>query len=300
MKSKRSLAEILGVVLGVAAMALVVAALVYLLGARPFHRLRGPWFQTWGSGSGWGGSGAWASEEHTEEVSQRVQKLEVNNVSGPVHVEGWDRDTIEVHYVKQARGQEALQDFRIEIQAEGDTLKVHPVYTPRAFRFGPVSFDLKVPSTLREINVHSVSGRVEVRNLASDVAQELETVSGSIFTDRSGDLRIKSTSGGLEFSFAGDRLQAKSISGTINGKIRALGRGGSVEVETVSGSVNLSAFAGLDAELRLQSVSGSISCGFPLQISEQKRNRLVGRIGTGAAPLTAKTISGSINLSPLE
>ena len=88
MKSKRSLAEILGVVLGVAAMALVVAALVYLLGARPFHRLRGPWFQTWGSGSGWGGSGAWASEEHTEEVSQRVQKLSVNNVSRPVHVEG--------------------------------------------------------------------------------------------------------------------------------------------------------------------------------------------------------------------
>jgi hypothetical protein len=297
MKSKRSLAEILGVVLGVAAMALVVAALVYLLGARPFHRLRGPWFQTWGS---WGASRDWVSEERTEKVSQRVRKLSVNNVSGPVRVEGWDQDSIEVHYVKQARGQEALADFRIEILVEGEELKVRPVYTSQAFRFGPVSFDLKVPSSLREIGVHSVSGRVEVRNLASDGAQELETVSGSIFTDRAGDLRIKSTSGGLEFSFAGNRLQAKSVSGTINGKIRALGRGGSVEVETVSGSVNLSAFAGLDAELRLQSVSGSISCGFPLQITEKKRNRLEGRIGTGAAPLNAKTVSGSISLSPLE
>jgi len=296
MKSKRSAVDILGIVLGVAAMALVVAALVYLLGARPLHRIRGPWFQT---ERGW--SGAWASEEHTEEVSQRVQNLAVNNVSGPVRVEGWDRDTIEVHYVKQARGQQALEDFRIEILNEGDTLKVRPVYSSQAgFRFGPVSFDLKVPSTLRQINVHSVSGRIEVQNLSADIEQELESVSGSIFTDRSGNLRAKSTSGGIKFSFAGDRLNAKSISGTINGKIRSLGRGGSVEVETVSGSVNLSAFAGLDAELRLQSVSGSISCGFPLQITEQKRNRLLGRIGTGAAPLTAKTISGSINLSPLE
>jgi len=296
MKSKRSAADILGIVLGVAALALVIAALVYLLGARPFHRLRGPWFQT---GSGW--SGAWVSEERTEEVSQRVQALSVNNISGPVRVEGWDRDTIEVHYVKKARGQQALEDFRIEILAEGDTLKVQPVYAPPAgFRFGPVSFDLKVPSTLREIRVHNVSGRIEVSSLAADVQQDLETVSGAIFTDRSGNLRAKSTSGGIEFSFAGNRLYAKSVSGAINGKIRNLGRGGSVEVESVSGSVNLSAFAGLDAELHLRSTSGSVSCGFPMQITEQRRSRLEGRIGTGAVPLSAKTVSGSINLSPLE
>jgi Toastrack DUF4097 len=296
MKSKVSLAEILGIVLGVAAIALVAAALIYLLGVRPFHRLRGPWFHT---ERGW--SGAWASEEQTEEVSQRVQALAVENVSGPVRVEGWERDSIEVHYVKKARGQQALQDFRIEIQTDGDTLKIRPLYAPQpGRRFGPVSFDIKVPSTLRQIRVHSVSGRIEVAGLEADVEQELESVSGAISTDRSGNLRAKSTSGGIEFSFAGSRLYAKSISGAINGKIRNLGRGGSVEVETVSGSVDLSAFAGLDAELRLQSVSGSVSCSFPLQITEQKRSRLAGRIGTGAVPLSVKTVSGSIDLSPLE
>jgi len=299
MKSKRSLADVLGIVLGVAAIALVVAALVYLLGARPFHRLRGPWFQPGGSWSGQ--SGAWQSEEATEEVSQRVQRLEVENVSGPVRVEGWDGDTIQVHYVKQARGSQALEDFRVEIRTEGDTLKVRPVYASQAgFRFGPVSFDLKVPSTLRQLYVHNVSGRIEVGDLPGDIAQELEAVSGSISSERSGNLRIKSVSGAIDFSFAGDKLSAKSISGAINGKIRSLSRGGSVEAETVSGSLDLAAFAGLDAELRLSSVSGSISCGFPLQITEQKRNRLEGRIGTGAARLAAKSVSGSITLSALE
>jgi DUF4097 and DUF4098 domain-containing protein YvlB len=300
MKSKRSLADILGIVLGVAAMALVAAALVYLLGARPFHRLHGPWWpqleRNWS-----GQSGPWQSDEATEEVSQRVQRVEVDNVSGPVRVEGWDRDTIQVHYVKQARGSKALEDFRIEIQTEGDTLKVHPVHAPQAgFRFGPVSFDLKVPASLRQLRVHSVSGRVEVANLSADIAQELETVSGSISSERSGNLSAKSISGAIDFSFAGDKLYAKSISGAINGKIRGLSRGGSVEAETVSGSLDLAAYAGLDAELRLSSVSGSISCGFPLQISEQKRNRLEGRIGTGAAKVAAKSISGSITLSALE
>jgi DUF4097 and DUF4098 domain-containing protein YvlB len=297
MKSRASLAEILGIVLGIAAIALVAAALIYLLGVRPFHRLRGPFWPR--LERGW--SGAWESEEHTEEVSQRVQVLEVENVSGPVRVEGWEREAIEVHYVKKARGEQALRDFRIEILAEGDTLKVRPLYAPQVgLRFGPVSFDLKVPSTLRQIRVKSVSGRIEVAGLAADVEQELESVSGAISTDRSGNLRAKSTSGGIEFSFAGSRLYARSISGAINGRIRSLGRGGSVEVESVSGSVDLAAFAGLDAELRLQSVSGSVSCSFPLQITEQKRNRLAGRIGTGAVPLSVKTISGSIDLSPLE
>jgi DUF4097 and DUF4098 domain-containing protein YvlB len=64
--------------------------------------------------------------------------------------------------------------------------------------------------------------------------------------------------------------------------------------------VDLAAFAGLDAELRLQSVSGSISCGFPLQISEKRRNRLEGRIGAGTVPLAAKTVSGSIHIAPLD
>ncbi len=231
MKSRASLAEILGILLGVASVALVLGALVYLLGARPFHRIRGPWLPH--LEGRWGGT--WESEEGTETVSQRVQNVVVTNVSGPVHVEGWERDTIEVHYRKQARGREALADLRIEILADGDTLKVRPLYTAQAgFRFGPVSFELKVPSSLRQLSVHSVSGRVEVQNLSQDVEQELETVSGSIFTERTGNLQAKSTSGGIDFSFAGDKLNAKTISGTINGKIRRLGRGGSVEVETVS------------------------------------------------------------------
>jgi DUF4097 and DUF4098 domain-containing protein YvlB len=199
--------------------------------------------------------------------------------------------------VKQARGRQALDELRIEIKEEGEGLRIRPVYPVSARGlFGSVSFEIKVPAALKELQVHNISGQIMVQNLASDVAQQLETVSGSIQTERSGDLRANSTSGSIDFSFAGRSLRVRSISGRVAGKIRALEPGGSAELETVSGAIELAAFPGLDASLKLSSVSGSISCDFPVQISEKKEHRLEGRIGQGSSPLYIKTVSGSIRL----
>jgi hypothetical protein len=292
MKNRRSLADILGVVLGVAAILLTVFALVYLLGVRPFHRAFRAWVprhMNWG--------GPWESEEATEKVEGSIRTLSVNNVSGPVQIEGWGENHIQVHYVKQARGRQALGDFRVEIEKQSDGLKIRPLYPVSAGAlFGSVSFEIKVPAALKEIQVHNVSGRIQVQNLTADIDQELETVSGSIETERSGNLRANSTSGSIDFSFAGKTLHVRSISGRITGEIRGLERDGSADLETVSGAVDLEAFSGLDAALRLSSLSGSISCDFPVQITEKKEHRLEGRIGRGSAPLSIKTVSGSIRL----
>jgi hypothetical protein len=298
MKSRRSLADALGLALGIAAVVLTVFALVYVLGVGPVRRIREwiPRHQDWGN---WGG--AWESEEATEQVQGSFSSLTVNNISGPVEIEGWTENRIQVHYVKQARSRQALEELRVEIQEEGQNLRIRPIY-PASGRalFGSVSFQLKVPAGLKELEVHNISGSIEIRNLASDVAQRLETVSGSIRTERSGDLRVNSTSGSIDFSFAGRSLQARSISGRIGGVVRALEPGGSAELETVSGAVELEAFSGLDAALRLGSVSGSISCDFPVQISEKREHRLEGRIGQGSSSLSIKTISGSIRIKQSE
>jgi DUF4097 and DUF4098 domain-containing protein YvlB len=295
MKSKRNLADTLGLILGVAAIVLTAFALIYLLGVRPVGRTIREWVprhRDWGN---WGG--AWESEEATEQVQGAFTSLVVNNISGPVKIEGWTGNHIEVHYVKQARGRKALDELRIEIKEEGENLRIRPIYPVSArARFGSVSFEVKVPAGLKELEVHNISGQIEIRNLASDVAQKLETVSGSISTERSGDLWIKSISGSLDFAFAGRSLQARSISGRVGGKIRALEPGGSAELETVSGAVELEAFPGMDATLHLSSVSGSISCDFPVQISEKKEHRLEGRIGQGSSSLNIKTVSGSIRI----
>ena len=129
----------------------------------------------------------------------------------------------------------------------------------------------------RNVYRHSVEGRLHDRSDA-EVDQALETVSGRIETERSGNLTAKSISGAISFASTGETLDINSTSGRIDGEILALDPGGSVDIDTVSGAVDLEVFPELDADLKLQSVSGSISCDFPVQITEQKRKQAMQKV----------------------
>jgi DUF4097 and DUF4098 domain-containing protein YvlB len=64
----------------------------------------------------------------------------------------------------------------------------------------------------------------------------------------------------------------------------------------VSGSVDLEAFSALDAFVSLRSVSGGVACGFPLTVTEQRRNSLEGNIGSGSSRVEVTTTSGLITI----
>jgi hypothetical protein len=296
MKNRRVWVDIVGPVVGVAAIGMVAFSLVYLLSIRPFYR-GGSYDigRTAVSGPGW------VRAEGSETFSGEFDRLEVKNVSGPVQIEGWSESSIQVGYVKEARSESALEEFEIRMQPRGRTLEILPIYgpTPRAL-FGGVSFEIRIPASLTEIKVNNVSGRIVLENLPGDIDQELESVSGSIETERAGDLRAKSLSGSIDFVSTGGRIDINTTSGRIQGQILGLDRGGSVDVDSISGSVELEAFDALDAAVTLQSVSGSIACDFPLQITEQRRNRLEGTIGGGSVPVSVKTVSGRIRLQRMD
>ena len=296
MKNRRTWVDVVGPILGVAAIAMVAFSLVYLLSIRPFYR--GASYT--GAGKGFTASG-WARAEGTESFQQEFERLEIKNVSGPIRVEGWGEGSIQVSYVKEARSESALEEFEVRMEPQGKTLLIQPIYgsTPRGL-FGSVDFDIRVPASVKEIKIGNVSGRIVLENLSEGVDQELESVSGSIATEMSGNLRAKSVSGSIEFASGGSRVDVNSTSGRVRGEILALDSGGRVDVESISGSVELEAFGGLDAAVALQSVSGSITCEFPLQITEQRKNRLEGVIGGGAVPFKVKTVSGRIRLIPMD
>jgi DUF4097 and DUF4098 domain-containing protein YvlB len=136
-----------------------------------------------------------------------------------------------------------------------------------------------------------------VRDVPPGIDQSLTTISGSVSTSRAHNLNASSTSGGIQFTSDGAVLNARTVSGSIEGEIDSLEKGGSARLSSVSGSVTLNAFPALDATISLHSVSGRVSCDFPVAITEQKNNRLLGKIGAGAATMDAGTISGSISIS---
>jgi hypothetical protein len=297
MRSRRTWVDILGPVFAVLTAALIVYALVYLLWIEPFYR--GDSYRSFGregrdivTGIGW------ESREATERIDGSFDVLEIRNVSGPILIEAWDRDYVQVHYIKQARSDEYLEEFEIGIAPRGSRLSIRPIYRNiPGSPFGSVSFDVMVPSSIKEIRGNNISGVISIENVGAGVDQVLETVSGRIDTERSGNLRARSISGSIRFTSTGKTLDINSTSGRVRGEILKLEPGGSVEIYTISGAVELEVFSGFDADLQLQSVSGSISCDFPVRIIEQKRNKLVGTVGSGAVPFAVKTVSGRISIS---
>ena len=297
MKSKRTWVDILGPVFGILAVALTVYALLYLLWIEPFYR--GDSYRSFDrAGREIVFGPGWESQEITERFEGSFDELEIRNVSGPILVEGWNQDYVQVHYIKQARAARYLEEFEIEIEPRGSRLSIRPIYRkiPRS-PFGSVSFDVKVPSSIKKIRANNISGNINIQNMGAGVEQTLETVSGQIDTERSGNLRAKTISGAIHFASSGRTLDINSVSGRIQGEILGLDPGGSVEINTISGAVQLEIFSGFDADLRLQSVSGSVSCEFPVQIVEQKRNKLEGTVGDGTVPFEVETVSGRISLS---
>jgi len=296
MRSRKTWVDILGPVFGILAAVLAVYALVYLLWIEPFYR--GDSYRSFDrAGRDAAFRPGWESREVTERFEGDFRELEIRNVSGPILIEGWNQDYVQVRYVKQARSARYLEEFEIEIEPRGSRLSIRPLYRNiPGSPFGSVSFDVKVPSSIEEIRANNISGNITIENMSAGVDQTLETVSGRIDTERSGDLRAKSISGSIHFASAGKTLDINSTSGRIHGEILGLDSDGSVEIGTISGAVELEVFSDFDADLRLQSVSGSVSCEFPVQIVEQKRNKLEGTVGEGTVPFEVKTVSGRISL----
>jgi hypothetical protein len=286
--------DIAGITLGGVAIALVIVSIVVLTTSRPLGAgwPRGPraWAQEFERG------GPWQKTEEDQTVSGSFREVEIRGVAGSIAVVGGGEGGVQVHSVKSAFSPRAMEDLKVGIEKEGDRLVVSEKRERAFMRGGSIDFTVTVPKGVQTLTAHTVSGSVSVRGLGPGVAQRLETVSGSVTTDRSGDLHASTTSGRVEFHFAGRDLEARSISGSVDGTIDAIERGGSVRISTISGSVSVAAFAALDARLNLHSLSGSVSCGFPVTAATKKNNALEGSVGAGSVPVEISTTSGSISL----
>ena len=281
--------------LGYGAAALVVGlmvyALLYLLWFNPFYQA--------GSYGGWD-SEAWG--RHTEEGEERftdpIRSLSVDNIGGSVVIQGWDQSFLRVKYVKSAPSQEHLENLEVTIDKSDNRLSLRRTSKTSRSR-GSVSFEIWAPRGLTTVAAESVSGNIQLLEMGSDVSQKLSTISGSIFTDNSADLSVHSVSGSVECSFSGANLKADTTSGRITARIMRVEPRGSVEINSVSGSVNIYVFPELDADANIRTVSGSIDSEIPIALTSTKRNRLEGTIGEGGLPFSISTVSGSIRIKKL-
>lgn len=192
-------------------------------------------------------------------VYTEVQSLRVVQTPLPVNIEAGSSDTLSVKcYVEKMNTNDS--SYRIAARMVGSALEIYQEPGEK-LSFNNVSgyIDIRVPASVKNIVVKSVSGRIDVKGIQVD------------------KLSATTVSGGVKFADGSvqDKLDAKSVSGGISLENAA---GGLVAAETVSGGIRAQ---GLDfARVQGKTISGGVTA----------------YVGENTKKVSFSTVSGGVRL----
>jgi hypothetical protein len=217
-----------------------------------------------------------------------VQKVSVQNVNGSIHVEAWDKPTLSIVAVKKAKGGSAadtLRETEIRIRKSGTTLDIEtilPKHSGWSFFFwwgrspADVSYELKLPPAI-PVQAETVNGKILAERRAGPLV--LNTVNGSIrVSGQEGPVHANTVNGSLEVSFTGPARKS--------------------DLETVNGSVTVTAARESSIRYNLQTINGRIRSEFSDLKVEGKwgPKEARGDLNGGREPISVETVNGEVRL----
>ena len=175
-------------------------------------------------------------------------EVEVSNLKGRIEVRTWDRNEVRI------TGSLGEGVDRLEIGDGGRTLQVRARYPRNSRDSEPTTLVLEIPRHA-SLDVESVAASVDVQGVAGDELG-IDSVSGRVVAvgaPRKAD--IESVSGDLQLNLNSQELDLQSVSGRValRGRIA-----GGLEVETVSGNIEIDTRGQQLARLAANTVSGDI------------------------------------------
>lgn len=217
-----------------------------------------------------------------------VQKVRVQNVNGTIHVESWDQPTLSLVAVKKAKGGSAdvtLRETEIRIRKTGTTLDIETIL-PKSTGWSffswwgrspaDVSYELKLPPAV-PFQAETVNGRIIAERRAGSLV--LNTVNGSIrVSGQEGPVHANTVNGSVEVSFNGEARKS--------------------DLETVNGSVTVTAARESSIRYNLQTVNGRIRSEFA-ELNVQGKwgpKEAHGDFNGGREPLSVETVNGEVRL----
>jgi DUF4097 and DUF4098 domain-containing protein YvlB len=260
---------------------------------------------------------------------EKSATIDLQGFSGDITVTGWDRDQVKVHAVTMSRLRFDSSPSRVtlvESPVDGDyDNDEHPgfeISMPRSGRLllRTMSGDVEVHD-VSDVEAHSVSGDVDVTNVASHAV--VESVSGDVKVMHvSGGARLNSVSGSIEAKTVTGEVAAQSVSGditlddvtsafvrteTVSGDSRFTGPvdpKGRYEFHSHSGDVDVDLTGGgADATLEMETYSGDLDTACKMTLQPGGNGDRMGKRGTftlghgGGAHFILKTFSGDVHIS---
>lgn len=206
--------------------------------------------------------------------------VSLKNMSGKISIEGWDQPTAAVKITKRGGSEEERRAVRIASTHEQKQLTLH---TAAAFSQAvKVEYEIKVPRTLRQLEIASMNSDVELSNLRTDVILDLQR-GRVVLADVDGEINAKITQGNTTAVLDGMEKNNREP----------------YHFSTIHGDVELRLDADTNADVKAEVIDGQIEVDDDFGLEVEKRfagAHLVGRIGAGGRPILIKVVKGNIKL----
>jgi hypothetical protein len=249
-------------------------------------------------------------EEKTFAVTGKPE-LNLKTFDGSIEISAWDKSEVGLVIERRAGSQAEGEALKVTTAQDGNRITVEAVRPERTVQVGyhvgrSVRFIVSVPRNTDvvarsgdgAITVTSVRGRLELRTgdgsikgtgLEGEVAAN--TGDGAVTLEGvRGGVDVNTGDGSVRIAGAPTSLKAHTGDGAISLDLDAgTAVGKDWEITTGDGSVKVTLPAGVNADLDVSTGDGSIS--------EDSKQELRGKIGSGGSVLKVRTGDGSITIS---
>ena len=214
-------------------------------------------------------------------------EIRIVNTNGKIEIEGTDGSTVEVKAEKIARGatdtaarellpriviKEDIKPDRVSLETE----RMSGIMIGAAFE---VRYHVRAPKNA-VVNVTNTNGQVALTALT-------------------GKVTAQTTNGGVNGRNLTGGVDARSTNGGVTIDMASIGPD-SISLRTTNGGVTLTLPDGAKADLSASCTNGGINVSAldKLEISEQSRRRLEGRLNGGGTAIEVRTTNGGIRVRP--
>jgi DUF4097 and DUF4098 domain-containing protein YvlB len=239
-------------------------------------------------------------------------KFSLQNTSGNITIEGWDKPEAEVVTVKRGGSAQDRRNLKLVTLTDGGNLTLQ---TPTA-RGIEVEYVVRLPKKLAEISLETtnaqievagVSGKITIRNTNGGVS--LSKIKGSVsvkttngaaeLSDIGGDVSVSSTNGELDLTDIDGTIDASTINGGISVAFGSVVPNKALKLESARGDIEVTLPSTPDADLKVETVNGSIDIDGDFGLDSRSIGPRGGsvRMGKGGMPLSIKTVTGTITIA---
>ncbi|HEY0378807.1 MAG TPA: DUF4097 family beta strand repeat-containing protein [Pyrinomonadaceae bacterium] len=216
-------------------------------------------------------------------------RVSLENINGSVRVSAWDRNEVKVDAVKLARRRDRLEEVKVVVSSDPNSLHVETEYPTRTQTFNDDERNYDNPATVEYTLTVPRDARVD----------SIELINGDLDIDGvSGDVKASSINGRLSAHELGGEVRLSTVNGKLDATFGRLAAMKAISLNSVNGALFLTIPSDSNAELKADTVHGAITndFGLPVRQGEYVGRDLAGQLGAGGTRIKLGNVNGQISI----